>query len=194
MYLVPPSMQCLRFLVAGNLAAATRTSGLSFDSRRWPDDVEMREGLSVHLYGCEQNPRDRLWRVYVIAADDETAIGHVGFKGGPSREGELEMYWCVEPRFRQRGIAKAAAVSLAEHAFRQPPVHAIIATIAPHNVPSQRVATAVGMKHADNEVRHGLPLWRLTRDMWRPVASTMTVATPVFDAVRPRGPGARRNG
>ena len=194
MYLVPPSMQCLRHLVAGNLAAATHASGLSFDRRPWPDDVEMREGLSVHLSGCELNPRDRLWRVYVIAADDETAIGHVGFKGGPSRQGELEMYWCIEPPFRQRGIAKAAAVSLADYAFKQPPVHAIIATIARHNVPSQRVASTVGMQNVGNEIRHGLPLWRLTRDMWRPVASTMTVAMPEFEDIRPRRPGARRNG
>ena len=174
-------MECLRNLVAGNLAAARRASGLSFDSRPWPDDLEMREGLSVHLSGCEQNPRDRLWRVYVIAGDDESAIGHVGFKGGPSRQGELEMYWCVEPHFRQRGIATTAALSLAHHAFRQAAVRMIIATIARHNFPSQRVASAVGMKHVNDELRHGLPLWRLTRDAWRPIAVPLPVRAPEQD-------------
>ena len=181
MYLVPTSMQCLRHLVAGNLTAAARASGLSFESHPWPDDAEMREGLSVHLSGCQHDPRDREWRVYVIAGDDETAIGHAGFKGGPSPHGEVEMYWCVEPRFRQRGIGTAAAVSLAHYAFRQAAVRAIIATIARHNLPSQRVASAVGMRHIDDELRHGLPLWRLTRDAWRPIAATMNVGMPVLD-------------
>ena len=168
MHLVPPTMECLRDLVAGNFVAATRESGLSFDTSPWPDDLEMREGLSVHLSGCEQNPHDRLWRVYLITGDDDSAIGHVGFKGGPSRKGELEMYWCVEPRYRGKGIGKAAAASLSHYAFEQRAVAAITATIARHNVPSQRVAAALGMREVTHEMKHGLPLWRLSRDAWIP--------------------------
>ena len=182
MNLVPPSLPCLRQLVAGDLAAAARESGLSFEGRPWPDDLEMREGLAVHLSGCEHNPRDRLWRVYVIATDDDTAIGHAGFKGGPSRQGEVEMYWCVEPPFRRQGIATAAALSLMNHAFDQAAVRAIIATIARHNVASQRVAAAVGMGLVADGVKHGLPLWRLARESWQPGSAPMALQVPVVDS------------
>ncbi len=181
MRLVPPSIPCLRQLVAGNLPAAGRESGLSF-GRVWPDDHEMREGLAVHLSGCEHNPRDRLWRVYIVADEEATALGHAGFKGGPSRHGEVEMYWCIEPPFRSRGIARAAARSLMQYAFRQAPVRAIIATIARQNVPSQKVALSIGMREVLNEMRHGLPLWRLTRDTWTPAVAPMEVAPPALDA------------
>ena len=182
MHLVPPSLPCLRQLVAGDLAAASRESGLSFAGRPWPDDLEMREGLAVHLSGCEQNLRDRLWRVYMIATDDDVAVGHAGFKGAPSRQGELEVYWCVEPRFRGQGIATAAALSLMNHAFDQAAVRVIIATIAWHNIASQRVATAVGMDPVADELKHGLPLWRVARDGWHRGLSPVTVQVSVEDS------------
>lgn len=182
MHLVPPSLPCLRQLVAGDLVGATRESGLSFEGRPWPDDLEMREGLAVHLSGCELNPRDRLWRVYMIASEDDIAVGHAGFKGGPSRQGEVEIYWCVEPPFRALGIATAAALSLANHAFDHASVRAIVATIASHNVASQRVAAAAGLSAVTDGLKHGLPLWRLARDAWQPGTSPMAVRAPVDDA------------
>ena len=183
MYLVTPSLPCLRQLVAGNLSAATRESGLSFVGHSWPDDVEMREGLAVHLSGCEQNPSDAMWRVYVIAGDDATAIGHAGFKGGPSRNGELEMYWCVEPSWRRRGIARAAATSLGHYAFAEETVAAITATIARNNIASQCVAAALGMQPVVRELKYGLPLWRLPRDAWQSGVAPMLVRAPSIDIV-----------
>ena len=176
MHLITPSLPCLRQLVAGDLDAASHESGLSFE-RPWPDDPEMREGLAVHLSGCEQNPRDLLWRVYMIA-DDALVVGHAGFKGGPGRSGEVEMYWCVEPRWRGRGIAQAAATSLSHYAFSQRAVAAITATIARHNIPSQRVAMALGMHPVRAELKHGLPLWRMARDGWRVPIALLPVKTP----------------
>ena len=163
------SLACLRDLVNGDLEAAERDSGLSFRARVWPDDVDMREGLSVHLAACERNSGDLAWRVYLIAGDGDTAIGHARFKGGPTRAGELEIYWCVEPRWRGRGIATAAAASLCRYAFAQARVTAVSATIARVNVASQHVAAALGMENA-GEVRYGMPLWRLPRSAWHPEA------------------------
>jgi RimJ/RimL family protein N-acetyltransferase len=163
------SLACLRDLVAGDLEAAERDSGLAFRARIWPDDADMREGLSVHLAACERSSGDLAWRVFLIAGDGDTVVGHAGFKGGPTRAGELEIYWCVEPRWRGRGIATAAAASLCQYAFAQPRVTAVSATIARVNVASQHVAVALGMENA-GEVRYGMPLWRVARADWPPVA------------------------
>jgi len=165
--LVASTLPLLRGLATGDLAAAERASGLAFTARTWPDDSEMREGLSVHLAACERDSDDLLWRVYLIAAEHDQAVGHAGFKGGPIRAGELEIYWCVEPRWRGRGIATAAAAGLCQFAFADARVSAITATIARHNVPSQHVAAALGMVNA-GEVRHWMPLWRVRRAQWQP--------------------------
>ncbi len=182
--LIPPSLVCLRLLVAGDLAEASLETGLLFTGSPWPDDVEMREGLAVHLAVCEQSPRDLPWRVYLIADDSRAVAGHAGFKGGPGRSGELEIYWCVEPRWRQRGIAKAAAGALCSHAFENTAVSAVTATIAWHNVASQHVAGALGMHPVASELKHGLPLWRVDRDGWQWVAATVRAAAPVMAPVR----------
>ena len=185
MRLIAPSLDCLRLLVAGKLAAAGRGLGVTFQNAIWPDDAEMREGLAVHLGACEQNPRDLLWRVYVIADEFDAIVGHAGFKGGPGRTGELEIYWCVEPRWRGRGIAKASAASLCAHAFANGAVTAVTATIAPQNVPSQHVATALGMQPVGHELKHGLPLWRLKRDTWHPLPTPSLVTIVPHPGIAP---------
>ena len=173
--LINPSLAGLRLLVAGNLVAAGRELGLTFGQSPWPDDPEMREGLAVHLSACEHNPRDLPWRVHLIVDDADAVVGPSGFKGGPGRTGELEIYWCVEPRWRGKEIAKASAATLCAHAFERGAVSAITATIAWHNVPSQHVATALGMHLVERALKHGLPLWRVDRDAWRPVATAHDV-------------------
>ena len=184
-HLISPSLPCLKLLVAGDLPAAEQELGLEFLCAPWPDDAEMREGLAVHLAACEQHPRDLLWRVFMIADEHNAVAGHAGFKGGPTRSGEVEIYWCVEPRWRGRGIAKAVAASLCAYAFANDAVTVITATISPQNIPSQCVATALGMQPVGRELKHGLPLWRLTRDEWRPLASSLRHTMPVIAAAQP---------
>lgn len=185
MHLISPSLACLKLLVAGDLPAAEQELGLAFLCATWPDDAEMREGLAVHLAACEQHPRDLLWRVFMIADEHNAVVGHAGFKGGPRRSGEVEIYWCVEPRWRGQGIAKAVAASLCAYAFANDAVTVVTATIARQNTPSQHVAAALGMHPVARELQHGLPLWRLTRDEWRPLASSLTNTMPVIAAAQP---------
>lgn len=185
MRLISPSLCCLKLLVASDLPAAGLELGLAFMCRTWPDDAEMREGLAVHLAVCDLNPGDLLWRVFLIADECNIAVGHAGFKGGPERGGEVEIYWCVEPRWRGRRIAQNAAASLCAHAFLNTEIMAITATIARQNIASQRVAAALGMRHVERELRHGLPLWRVARDDWLARALPHAGAMPVFAGARP---------
>lgn len=166
MQLISLPLSTLRLLAAGDLSAAEMELGLEFPAAKWPDDAEMKEGLAVHLSACEQHPRDLPWRVFVIVDEHDAAAGHAGFKGGPGRGGELEIYWCVEPRWRGKGVAKAAAASLCAHAFGLRTVTAITATISRQNVASQHVAAALGMRPVGRETKYGLPLWRISRDDW----------------------------
>ena len=184
MYLIPPSLACLKLLVAGDLPAVELEMGVAFESAIWPDDAEMREGLSVHLAACEHHHRDLLWRVFMITDERNTVVGHAGFKGGPGRDGELEIYWCVEPRWRRHGIARSAAASLCNYAFGSAAVTAVTATISRQNIASQHVAAALGLRPVAGELKHGLPLWRLTRADWRPLPTPLTDAIPIPEGAR----------
>ena len=185
MRLIPPSLTCLELLVAGRLAAVERELGLAFHGAIWPDDAEMREGLAVHLAACEQYPRDLAWRVFLIADGRDDVVGHAGFKGAPARGGEVEIYWCVEPRWRGQGIARTTAACLCAYAFDHDAVGAITATIARRNIASQHVAAALGMQPVGGELKHGLPLWRLHRDDWRPPAWLLPAAMPEIAGAPP---------
>jgi RimJ/RimL family protein N-acetyltransferase len=184
-HLISPSLACLTWLVAGDLSSVEREFGVTFLGAAWPDDAEMREGLAVHLAACEQHPRDLLWRVFMITDQHNAAMGHAGFKGAPGRSGEVEIYWCVEPPWRGKGIAKAAAASLCNYAFANSAITAITATIARQNVASQHVAAALGMHPVVRQTKYGLPLWRLPRDEWLLLASPLADAMPVIAGAQP---------
>jgi RimJ/RimL family protein N-acetyltransferase len=88
----------------------------------------------------------------------------------------------VEPRWRGRGIATAAAASLCRYAFDHDNVAGIVATIAPTNIVSQHVAVRLGMHPVAGEMKFGLPLWRLMRGEWRVAAQQGETPVPVFQA------------
>jgi RimJ/RimL family protein N-acetyltransferase len=176
--LIAPTLTCLERLVAGDAAAIERDMGVAFHSAAWPDDIEMREGLAVHLAACRQHPRDLRWRVFLIIDEYNAAAGHAGFKGEPGRSGEVEIYWCIEPQWRGRGLARAAAATLCAQAFAGGAVTAITATISRQNVASQHVAAALGMRPVAQEIKHGLPLWRVPREAWREPPVTLRMVIP----------------
>ena len=184
MRLIAPPLSVLRRLVDGDPATAGDILGLQIQSSVWPDDAEMRDGLAVHLAACQINPADLQWRVFLIADETGKVMGHTGFKGGPGRSREVEIYWCVEPPWRGRGIAGQAAASLCRYAFEQDNVIDIVATIAASNVASRHVAEKLGMRAVRGETKFGLPLWRLIRGEQQAAAVLRAPPAPVVQAPR----------
>jgi RimJ/RimL family protein N-acetyltransferase len=82
----------------------------------------------------------------------------------------VEIGYGVVPAARGHGIAKAAASTLVDWAFRQPGVRRVRATIAPDNHHSQGVARAAGLRRVGMmaDAQHGvLEVWEAGRLRYR---------------------------
>ncbi len=130
----------------------------------WPHDDDARAGLSFHLKALQRNPAELLWRIRLIVwRSNRTVIGSINLKGLPDEQGTVEIGWGVSPEYRRQGIALEAAEAVMKWVCSQPQVRRIIATIAPDNAASIRMAERLGMTPA-GEFRRHLPMWELSVD------------------------------
>jgi RimJ/RimL family protein N-acetyltransferase len=67
-------------------------------------------------------------------------------------EVETEIGYHVRPEHQGRGYASEAAVACRDHARERLAVRRLIAIIDPRNVPSQRVAERIGLRHEHDTV------------------------------------------
>lgn len=82
-------------------------------------------------------------RAIVLRDPARQFAGHIGFHVGPDAEGSVEVGYTVFPVFRGMGVATEATLGLIAWA-REQGVQKVIASIAPTNTPSLRVAEKLG--------------------------------------------------
>jgi [ribosomal protein S5]-alanine N-acetyltransferase len=71
---------------------------------------------------------------------------------------EAEIAYMLSPRFWGRGLASEAARAVRDRAFQSLRCSHLISLIHPENLPSKRVALAVGMAHIKDTLFRGLPV------------------------------------
>lgn len=146
-------------MVAGDTGVAGRSADVVFPTG-WPEDRDARDGLPWHLGHLERDVTHCAWRVRVVVdRASSLVIGSVNLKGPPDDRGDVEIGWGIEQSVRGRGYAAEAAAAVARWASTQAGFRSLSATIPDENVPSQRVASRLGMVRTD-ETRRELPLWR----------------------------------
>ena len=69
-------------------------------------------------------------------------------------ESLVEIGWYTHRVHRGRGYAAEAAVAIAKWVFKNRPVEQVHACILTQNIPSQRVAAAIGMQRVKRDVMH----------------------------------------
>lgn len=113
----------------------------------WPPDT-LRPVLPLFLASCKQSGSFEPWYLGwygVLHADGEpTLCGSVGFKGGPTSTGMVEIGYSVLPAFQRRGIATEMVIGASRWALAQPRVSAVEADIARDNRASLRVVAKAG--------------------------------------------------
>lgn len=149
----------IRALISCDTDLAGTLVGVDFRSG-WPDDPDARAGLPLHLSGLERADSEAAWRVRVIVElASRRVIGSINLKGPPDPDGEVEIGWGVVESWRRRGYATEAAAAVAAWAWAQGVVEWLSATIPDANIPSQRIATKLGLTRTV-ETRRSLPVWR----------------------------------
>ncbi len=71
-------------------------------------------------------------------------VGDAGFKGPPTRGGNVELMYAIAPSARRRGLASESVRMLVDWAFETQKVCRVIATIDPENVASRGVMRKCG--------------------------------------------------
>ncbi|MGW6268119.1 GNAT family N-acetyltransferase [Streptomyces sp. NPDC055060] len=85
------------------------------------------------------------WGMFaLVRAEDEVAIGGMGFHGPPDEEGVAEVGYDLAVAARGCGYATEALKALTGEALTRPGVTALLAVIEPENAPSQAVVKRAG--------------------------------------------------
>lgn len=95
-----------------------------------------------------------------------TLIGYLGFKGPPTRGGNIEVLYAVVPSARHKGLVTEALRELLRWAFDRPPVRCVVATVDPGNEASLRVLAKQGFTRVEAESDEEQLVLRLRRSGW----------------------------
>ncbi len=146
---LPPPL--LDAVLAGRRLIAERLAGFSLPSG-WPDKHDERF-LRLRLAQLQADPEAEPWlvRAIILRGPRRRMIGHIGFHG-PPKEGAAEMGYTIFERYRRRGFALEAAVSLMDWASSEHGVNRFIVSISPENEPSLALAAKMGFQRAGEQV------------------------------------------
>ena len=125
--------------------AASREIGASVPE--WMAD-ELQNFLRMRLVQLSRDPAIRVWLGRAMVLTDESdkgrVIGSIGFHGPPDDQGRLEVGYSVDPPYRRQGYAREAIRAMFDWAHREHGIETFVASIAPDNEPSLRLARQFG--------------------------------------------------
>jgi [ribosomal protein S5]-alanine N-acetyltransferase len=129
----------------GRLEEAAELMGIELPPDFPPEGA--KRFLALRLRQMREDERFRQWCPHVIALDGKM-IGHAGYHGPPGtnavkKPDAVEIGYAIEPRFRGRGFASAAAAELLRRAEERGIRH-FVASCAPHNEPSLAIIRKLG--------------------------------------------------
>jgi RimJ/RimL family protein N-acetyltransferase len=146
--LVPLSVETMRRLVAGDLAAASASAGIALT----PYLVDHAWLWKIRLEQVEQDPSSLDWIARAVIDEDTGAlVGLVGFHGPPDARGMVEVAYGVDPARRRQGYATAMLATALRWADDAPGVSVVRASISPDNAGSLATIRPFGFEHVGEQ-------------------------------------------
>jgi RimJ/RimL family protein N-acetyltransferase len=141
----PMTPEFLEALVDGRREEAAQLLDVEF-----PEEFPREDGkrfLAMRLRQMREDPRVREWCPHVVVLDGRM-IGHAGYHGPPGANANedpesVEIGYVIEPPFRGRGYATAAALELLRRAEERG-IKRYIASVSPTNEPSLAIVRKLG--------------------------------------------------
>ena len=147
------SVGFMEALASDDLDAAGLEAGASV-----PADMpyDLRNFLVFRLSQLTADPSVREWLGRVMVLTDESGgreiIGSIGFHGPPDDKGRVEVGYRVEPQYRRQGFASEAIRALFDWAHATHGISRFVASIAPDNEPSLRLAEHFGFEQVGEQM------------------------------------------
>ena len=101
---------------------------------------------------------------FFVAGDPSELVGWGGFKGPPDEHGVVELGYEIAESRQGRGLATDSVAAMAEHAFADGRVTALIAHTLPEHNASTRVLEKSGFSRDGELSEDGQPVWRWRRE------------------------------
>lgn len=171
--LVPMEVPLLTSLLDGDLSRAEKLGGF-----RIPAGLVLRRSALVRrIRQLEEEPELLPWLLRaVVIRDSATMCGRIGFHSAPGPDDladiaadGVELGYEIDPRFRRRGYAREAALTLMRWAFERHGQRCFVLSIAPTNAASLAMASAMGFRECGSRIdeEDGIELTFLRRlDGW----------------------------
>jgi RimJ/RimL family protein N-acetyltransferase len=148
--LVPMTPDFLRALIAGQSDRATEIAGFAVPA----ETLVPKWVLELRLWTVEADPSLQPWLLRsIVLRETGTMVGDIGFHDRPGAQYlreycdfGVEMGYSIAPEHRQQGYAGEALRGMIDWARGHHDVRSFILSINPTNVPSLRMATALGFQ------------------------------------------------
>lgn len=130
-------------------------------TRYWPDQESM-DSLPRIIKRLEKLPEPTGFESWMIVLKhNANVIGDAGFKGGPNKEGAVDIGYSIIEQEQQKGYGLETARALVNWAFWHPEVKAVTANCLLENPASIRLLEKLGMQETvrDDEMIY----WKLLR-------------------------------
>ena len=132
----------LRALLAGDLAAASRTAGV----RLPPVFLEDGPLWLLRIGQIDADPAAEPWLIRAITVPGGEVVGHAGYHGPPDERGMVEVGYFVLEAHRRRGYARAALRGLIAYAVEHR-ARVVRASVSPGNDASLALVRSFGFVH-----------------------------------------------
>jgi len=142
--LIPATVQVIQAVLDDQHELAGALEGVKVP-RDWPGNSDALAALPVHLGAMRRDPAQLPWRFrLVVRRSDRLVLGSIDLKG-PPRDGTVEIGWGLIEAARRQGYAREAAEAVVQWLSTRAEVERVTAAVAPSNLPSIRIAEALGM-------------------------------------------------
>lgn len=111
----------------------------------YPLDV-YKQLFEYKINRFKKYPEENEWEGIIIHKEDNTIMGDMGFKGGPNKDGVIDIGYSIVPSYRGKGYATEMGKAMVEWGLSQPKVKKVVATCNPDNFASIRVLEKIGFK------------------------------------------------
>ncbi|WP_374720630.1 GNAT family N-acetyltransferase [Peribacillus tepidiphilus] len=129
-------------------------------SKQWPN-TDFAQILPMLADELEKEPSKAIWNGLMIQKDEKTVIGDMGCKGGPDRNGVVDIGYGVVPEYRGQGYASEMAKALVVWLLSRKDVTKITANCFEDNIGSIRVLEKVGFTRLSES--NGLLYWEFEK-------------------------------